>query len=850
MLRKKLYKAKSKKIKLPSLSGSQKRIINYWREALSLEEKIENLLSLDNEYTIDIEKAELEKASLMPNTLSLLKKTLEGLKLGSNLNKNNPLPAYLCPISLENKKMLFRPFYIPATVSSSGQLHPPKNTFAFFMREFLDPSPAINYPIIGEVDDSKKIDKFANSYSSFSKYLGKCESYFKNVTGFTYEGLDLEGWDCINHFALIPDPSSSSSSKNLIKILGEVLEKKRHPGCIRAISEIKKSSKKENSYTKYKLYSDAKKHLAHISPEHSLSISQRDAVYKCRNLKEYEIYPVTGPPGTGKTTVLQSFILNNWVSSALNQSEYPSLQVVCGATNQSVLNVINAFEQSSNHQNNSILYKRWLPKVHSLGTFCSSFSKSKEVESYQIELLDGQGFSNLIEKEDFIESAEKFFLDCFNSFFKETRSIKTALETILAQLKEESKKLFSELQKIHKIGLKDILLSILSHSKKDELKNYHSYLQNLDTGIRHDLFVLAMHYWEARWLIETRKELKARAKKNDLKLKLRSKPNDWKLRAMITPVFVSTTGSVGKFFSHPNHRDEPIIDILYFDEAGQIPTEKAAPVMCLAKKTVCIGDTNQLEPYTVISEPLDQILLYDLKITKDLDNYEEFINLTNLGIPASSGNIMSCALSISKTKNNVDTGSFLTEHRRSVPKIISFCNELSYHGMLNPLRKEIQDRVLPAMGFFKIESPSQKAGQSRKNLKEAEQIIDFIKNYENKILDKYQVDDLSQVLAVITPFTAQVKIFEDHLRYRYPSMIIGTINSLQGAEKEIVLFSSVYSKSDFHEKVFDKSPRLLNVAVSRAKDSFILFGCMDIFNKDSEVKSPSTLLAKHLTEKL
>lgn len=54
---------------------------------------------------------------------------------------------------------------------------------------------------------------------------------------------------------------------------------------------------------------------------------------------------------------------------------------------------------------------------------------------------------------------------------------------------------------------------------------------------------------------------------------------------------------------------------------------------------------------------------------------------------------------------------------------------------------------------------------------------------------------------------------------------LGTIHALQEAERPIILFSIVYGKGDSRTMFFDRDnkPNMLNVAVSRAKDNFIVF---------------------------
>ena len=77
-------------------------------------------------------------------------------------------------------------------------------------------------------------------------------------------------------------------------------------------------------------------------------------------------------------------------------------------------------------------------------------------------------------------------------------------------------------------------------------------------------------------------------------------------------------------------------------------------------------------------------------------------------------------------------------------------------------------------------------------------------------------------------------------------MKIGTVHALQGAERPVILFSSVYGPGDTGTMFFDRDnkPNILNVAVSRAKDSFIVFGNRNILDEKSS--KPSGILAKHL----
>lgn len=76
---------------------------------------------------------------------------------------------------------------------------------------------------------------------------------------------------------------------------------------------------------------------------------------------------------------------------------------------------------------------------------------------------------------------------------------------------------------------------------------------------------------------------------------------------------------------------------------------------------------------------------------------------------------------------------------------------------------------------------------------------------------------------------------------------MGTVHSLQGDERLLVLFSSVYGINDKGTgKFYDRGPNMLNVAVSRAKDSCIVFGHSDVFGTENR-GTPSGLLRQRLS---
>lgn len=133
---------------------------------------------------------------------------------------------------------------------------------------------------------------------------------------------------------------------------------------------------------------------------------------------------------------------------------------------------------------------------------------------------------------------------------------------------------------------------------------------------------------------------------------------------------------------------------------------------------------------------------------------------------------------------------------------------------------------------------------SRYNTAEAQAIAIWIMEKTADFEQKYG-KPISKIIAVVTPFKAQELEIRKLLGKAYKDMIVGTVHALQGAESPIVVFSPVNSPGDrsfFMER--DNKYNLLNVAVSRAKHSFLVFGNMNIF--DQEKNTPVGNLAKWL----
>jgi len=105
------------------------------------------------------------------------------------------------------------------------------------------------------------------------------------------------------------------------------------------------------------------------------------------------------------------------------------------------------------------------------------------------------------------------------------------------------------------------------------------------------------------------------------------------------------------------------------------------------------------------------------------------------------------------------------------------------------------------------------------------------------------------LVGIITPFKAQVGCIKLELKKQMPKVYskisVGTVHTFQGAERKIIILSTVYGNQDGCFFI-DANESLMNVAVSRAKDHFFIFGDINCL-KDTK-SSASGLLKKYVGE--
>ncbi len=379
----------------------------------------------------------------------------------------------------------------------------------------------------------------------------------------------------------------------------------------------------------------------------------------------------------------------------------------------------------------------------------------------------------------------------------------------------------------------------------------------LDTTVRECEFWLAVHYYECTWFLaclndetfdEGDKEYGYAYPKRDV--------NDrfWPQMASLTPMMVMTEAKLPSFFRNyektNNHKgyDFGRIDMLVVDEAGQIPTPLGLAAFALAKKAVVTGDVLQIAPVWAFDPDTDE----DFSSNSYIDG-QLWESMRAYGLTASEpSSLMRLASNVtpwdSPSDNPEDRGLFLSEHYRCVEEIIEYCNDLLYGGRLVPSRKNKhwEEQLGDIVGYpltyrFVQGSQSQTQNGSRFNLQEAKAIARWIAEHKDVLTERYAKNGatpaIGDVVAVVTPFSAQATRITQELERTLGNdargIVCGTAHKLQGAERPVVLYSSVYGESDPEAGFVEGNPNLMNVAVSRAKDAFVMF-CAPRRKKDSK----------------
>ena len=387
----------------------------------------------------------------------------------------------------------------------------------------------------------------------------------------------------------------------------------------------------------------------------------------------------------------------------------------------------------------------------------------------------------------------------------------------------------------------------------------------LDRTLRRRCFDLSARYWEARWLLESR-----RADRGEESL-----AEGLRRHCMLAPVVVSTVNLLPGLFRSKSRSAEltlGLADLLIIDEAGQVAPAMSVGLFALAKKALVVGDIEQLKPIWNVDAFQDGGLLQQSGLK------EAARELEGRGLRASAGSAMLAAQHATRYSATGGRGITLLRHYRCRPTIIEFCNRLVYDRLrpLIPMTREDAGRLFHPMTFVECEKGhASRENGSVVNRAEADELIDWLVENRVRIEEYYNRPapglgaaeqsarrDIADLVGIVTPFAEHAGYLRTTLERRFREagkadaraivqrMRLGTVHRLQGAERPVVLFSATNSPDDGGRPFIDSNRDMLNVAVSRAQDHFVLFGHPGLFFSPAALKAgnhlPSAVLGRYM----
>ena len=286
--------------------------------------------------------------------------------------------------------------------------------------------------------------------------------------------------------------------------------------------------------------------------------------------------------------------------------------------------------------------------------------------------------------------------------------------------------------------------------------------------------------------------------------------------SLLFPVFLSTLQSQRRLFPELYNG---CIDQTIIDEAGQIPPHQPFPLLVRSRRAMFLGDPWQLEPIVSLSDS-----------DKDLYRAKAFFarQLTDADYDCYSPTAISAyhrAAGGSGRVGDLGNGIILKYHYRSVPEIARFISQLCYPEMII--------KTLPSpsrLGANLIACHVE--GQYKDHVNQAE--IEVIEVLMKELLEAgYELNsnNNSHNIGVISPYRRQADALTNSLRSRWSDFSInsiGTVHTFQGGQKSVIILSTRQCNSKDSLWFINRRPNLLNVAVSRARELFILVGNLEL----------------------
>lgn len=557
--------------------------------------------------------------------------------------------------------------------------------------------------------------------------------------------------------------------------------------------------------------------------------SQKDAVNKALT---NQLSIIEGPPGTGKTQTILNIITNVVMqggSVAVVSSNNSAINNVLDKLQKYKIDFIAATLGNTDNKKAFINSQQPLPelsdwKLTSKAVTTLQGKLRKLHKNLQEKLTQQNKLSILRQELSDIEIEDKHFLQFFNSLephdelqaVQKVNTSKNALDMwLLCEAIERVqpsdgfiRRIFEYLKNLNRH--RRVVSKLLAQYPRNYLvaffqrRFYELKIAELTKGVsilKHKLdsfnFDLKMSehsdisakLFRAKLIEKYGKKKRTIFEFNDLK-------NNSEAFIEEYPVILSTTYSLqSSLASHVMY------DYLIIDESSQVDLCTGALALSCARKTVVVGDLNQLAH------------VVDSKTSRTTDAIFEKYDLPEVYRYKKHSLLSALKIMFPDIPNTL-----LREHYRCHPKIIEFCNRKFYNGQLIVLTKNKNKRD-PLILYKTVE------GNHERNRINQRQ-IDVIKN---EIIPEQKLNTTDGSLGIVTPYRNQTNALQT--AFSEMNIKADTVDKFQGQECPVIILSTV----DNEISGFTDNANRLNVAISRATEQLIIVVSSSDTMKDTNI---------------
>jgi len=300
-------------------------------------------------------------------------------------------------------------------------------------------------------------------------------------------------------------------------------------------------------------------------------------------------------------------------------------------------------------------------------------------------------------------------------------------------------------------------------------------------------------------------------------------PHLWSTFFLIVPVVSTTFASVARMLSGLGTES---LGWLLVDEAGQALPQAAVGALARCKRAVVVGDPLQIEPIVTLPETLTTMICEQFQIDANIYNAPG-ASVQTLADQATG------YIGVFETKvGSREVGVPLLVHRRCSEPMFSVSNAAAYENLMVPAKHPKPSHIAEALGpsrWIDVKG----TGVNKWCREEGEEALRLLKQAKNAgcAANIYLVTPFVDVQNGMRGLAEQSRVLDGWAPDPASWILerIGTVHTVQGREAEAVIFLLGAPNADQNaaRTWAGKSPNLLNVAVTRAKEALYVIGNRD-----------------------